>query len=75
MKTLKVTSKMSLLQNTPIFLTFLEVLHKHAPIKILRFKGNPFMTKSLRKAVMHMSKFQNILCKTRANEDWDNYKK
>ena len=34
---------------------FLEILHKHAPIKknILRFNDNPFMTKALRKARMH----------------------
>ena len=33
---------------------FLEILHQHAPIKkkILRFNDNPFMTKSLRKAIM-----------------------
>ena len=38
---------------------FLEFLHKHAPIKkkILRFNNNPFMTKALRKAIMHRSKF------------------
>ena len=40
---------------------FLEVLHKHASIKKdLRFKGNLFITTSLRKAVMHMSKFKNL---------------
>ena len=33
------------------------------------------MTKSLRKAVMHSSNFKNIYNKTRANKDWDNYKK
>ena len=56
---------------------FMEILHKHAPIKkkILRFNGNPFMTKPLRKAIMHWSKFKNIYKKTRAKEDWDNYKK
>ena len=56
---------------------FLEILHKHAPIKknVLRFHGNPFMKKSLRKAIMHRSKLKNIYNKTRANEDWDNYKK
>ena len=36
---------------------FLEILHKHAPIKkkILRFNDNPFMTKALRKAITHRS--------------------
>ena len=38
------------------------VLHKHAPIKkkILRFNNSLFMSKALRKAVMHRSKFKNI---------------
>ena len=56
---------------------FLEILHKHAPIKkkILRFNDDPFMTKSLRKAITHRSKFKNIYNKTKTNEDWDNYKK
>ena len=42
---------------------------------ILRFNNNPFMKKSLRKALMYRSKLKNIYSKTRANEDWDNYKK
>ena len=33
------------------------------------------MTKSLRKAIMHRPKLKNIYNKTRANEDWGNYKK
>ena len=39
---------------------FLEILHKHAPIKkkILRFNDNPFMTKAQRKAIMHRSKLK-----------------
>ena len=42
--------------------TFTTVLHKHAPIKkkILRFNNNPFMSKALRKAIMHKSKLKNI---------------
>ena len=38
---------------------FLEILHKHAPIekKIVRFNENSFMTKLLRKAIMHRSKY------------------
>ena len=53
---------------------FLEILHKHAPIKkkILRFNDSPFMTKALRKAVMHRSKLKTIFHKTRAKEDWNN---
>ena len=45
-------------------------LHKHASIKkkILRFIGNVFMTKSLKKN-------KNIYNNTRANKDWFNYNK
>ena len=32
------------------------------------------MTKALRKAIMHRSKLKNIFHKTRAKEDWKNYK-
>ena len=54
---------------------FTPVLHNHAPIKkkILRFNNNPFMTKTLRKAVMHRSKLKNILNKKRSEDDWTNY--
>ena len=56
---------------------FLEILHKHAAIKkkILRFNDDPFMTKALRKAIMHRSILKNIFHKTRAEEDWNNSKK
>ena len=56
---------------------FLEILHKHAPIekKMLRFNDSPFMTKALRKSIMHRSKLKNIFHKTRAKEDWNSYKK
>ena len=33
------------------------------------------MTKALRKAIVHRSKLKNIFHKTRAKEDWNNYKK
>ena len=33
------------------------------------------MTKVLRKAIMHRSKLKNIFHKTKAKEDWNNYKK
>ena len=36
---------------------------------------NPFMTKALRKPIMHRSKLKSIFHKTRAIEDWKNYKK
>ena len=45
--------------------TFTTVLHKHAPIKkkILRFNNNPFMSKVLRKVIMHRSKLKNVYIK------------
>ena len=56
---------------------FLEILYKQSPIKkkILRFNDNPFMTKTIRKAIIHRSKFKNVFHKTRAKEDWNNYEK
>ena len=40
--------------------TFITVLHKHALIKkkIFRFNNSPFMSKALRKAIMHRSKLK-----------------
>ena len=42
--------------------SFTTVLHKHAPIKkkTLRFNNSPFMSKALRKAIMHRSKLKNV---------------
>ena len=53
---------------------FLEILHKHAPIKknILRFNDNRFMTKALRKARTHRLKLKNIFHKTKPKEDCNN---
>ena len=48
-------------------------MHLSKKKKILRSNDNPFMTKSLRKAIMHWSQFKNIYNK-KANEDWDKYK-
>ena len=52
--------------------TFTEVLHNHAPIKkkILRFNNSPFMTITLRKAIMHRSKLKNIYGKKWAYDYW-----
>ena len=53
------------------------ILQNHAPIKkrILRFNNSPFMTKTLRKPIMHRSKFKNIYNKKRTDDNWINYKK
>ena len=55
---------------------FCSVLNKHAPnkVKMLRHNNNCFMTKNLRKAVMHRSKFKNRFNKCRTYENWCNYK-
>jgi hypothetical protein len=44
---------------------FLEVLNKHAPIKkkVVRANDKPFMTKTLRKAIMRRSALKNIYMK------------
>ena len=56
---------------------FLQVLNAHAPVKkkIQRFNNNPFMTKQLRKAIMHRSRLKNVFNKNRTPKTWDSYKK
>ena len=50
--------------NNEMYSTFTEVfrlvLHKHAPLKVKKVRGNqgPFMTKELRKAIMNKSKIR-----------------
>ena len=41
---------------------FIALLNKCAPIrkKIMRFNNNPFMSKALKKAIIHRSKFKNL---------------
>ena len=55
----------------------LHSLNKHAPIKkkIMPFNNNPFMSKALRKAIMHRSKLKNIYNNYRTEDNWANYKK
>ena len=57
--------------------TFTRVFLNHAPIKkkILRFNNSLFMTKTLRKAIIHRSKLKTIYNKKRTNDYWANYKK
>ena len=56
---------------------FHSVLQNHAPIKkkILQFNNSPFMTKTLKKVIMHRSKLGNIYSKKQTNDYWANYKK
>ena len=55
---------------------FCDVLNKHTPlkVKISRQNNNSFMTKNLRKTIMHRSKFKNRFSKCRTHESWCNYK-
>ena len=49
--------------NCSLFETiFLQVLNPHAPVtkKIQIFNKNPFMTKQLRKDIMHRSRLKNV---------------
>ena len=41
----------------------------------MRFNNNPFMSKALRKAIMHRSKLKNIHNNYRTEYNWANYKK
>ena len=43
--------------------------------KIRRFNNNPFMTKQLRKAIMHCSRLKNVFNKNGMPKTWDSYKK
>ena len=57
---------------------FIQVLNNHAPAKkkIVRFNNSHFMTKTLRKAIMHRSRLKiYIYIPKRNNKNWGNYKK
>ena len=56
---------------------FLQVLNAHAPVKKKnqRFNNNPFMTRQLRKVIMHRSRFKNVFNKSRTPKTWDSCKK
>ena len=50
---------------------FIQVLNNHAPAKkkILLFNDNSFMTKTLRKAIMHRSRLKNIYVRKRNDKN------
>ena len=56
---------------------FLELLNSQAPIKTKYIRGNnqPYMTKTLRKAIMTRSKLRNKYNTQRSHENWQSYKK
>ena len=62
--------------NNEMYSTFTEVfrlvLHKHAPLKVKKVRGNqgPFMTKELRKAIMNKSKIRQKYQKWPSRENF-----
>ena len=56
---------------------FLRVLNTHAPLKkkIVRANHMPYMTKTLRKAIMRRSALENKYCKSKSLKDKEVYKK
>ena len=57
--------------------TFLQSLDKHAPLKkkVLRANDKPYMTKTLRKAIMRRSALQNRFYRNRSRETENAFKK
>ena len=57
--------------------TFIEVLNKHAPLrkKFLRANHAPYITKTLRKAIMRRSQLETKYLKTKTQKDLKLYKK
>ena len=55
---------------------FIKVLDQHAPIKkeCIRAKERKFMTKELRKAIMHRSKLKNKYNRNRTDDNWNKFK-
>ena len=53
------------------------VLNKHAPIKMKTIRSNqiPYMTKTLRKAIMRRSNLENTFLKNRCPENKTAYRK
>ena len=56
---------------------FMEVLEKHAPLKkkTLRANDAPYMTKTLRKAMMKRTELANKYNKTKNMQDYNNFRK
>ena len=55
---------------------FIQILNYHAPAKKnVRFNNSFFMTKTLKKAIMHRSRLKNIYFRKRNNKNWQNYRK
>ena len=57
---------------------FIQVLNNHCPAKkkIVHLNNSPFMTKTLRKAIMHRSRLSIYMyVRIRNDKNWENYKK
>ena len=56
---------------------FEKVLDKHAPLKRRTVRGNqiPFMTKTIRQAIMHRSKLFHTFTGSKKQSDWENFRK
>ena len=56
--------------------TFIEILNKHAPMKKKLVSGNqvPYMTKTLRKAIMRKSEWETKYFKLKTNDTLKAYK-
>ena len=66
----------SVLHFESFHLVFKTTLDRFAPLKqkVLRSNNQPFMTKTLRKALMKRSKLKNKFNKERNAKNWSNYK-
>ena len=56
---------------------FEKVLDKHAPLKKRKVRGNqmPFMTKTLRQAIMRRSKLFHTFTRSKNESAWENFRK
>ena len=75
---------LSLMSNTNVSINYAQfsqffekVLDKHAPLKKRKVRGNqmPFMTKTLRQAIMRRSKLFHTFTKSKKQSDWENFRK
>ena len=56
---------------------FEKVLDKHAPLKKRKVRGNqmPFLTKTLRQAIMRRSRLFHTFTRSKKQSDWENFSK
>ena len=68
---------LSFIDNDTFTQIVMDLLNKYCPIKLKYLRGNdsPFMTKDLRKAIMHRSKLRNKMNRLKTVEAFDEYRK